>query len=58
MEDAKLYSLCFQFPLALLFYFPGSDGEEVLDFPHDTGFTHSKPFLLLPLIFPTMLLNF
>lgn len=54
MGAAKLPSLCFQFPLALLFFLfsPGSDEEEFLDVPDDTGFTRSRSSLSFSLIFP------
>lgn len=54
MGAAKLPSLCFQFPPALLFFLfsPGSDEEEFLDVPDDTGFNHSRSSSPLCLIFP------
>ncbi len=56
MGAAKLPSLCFQFPPALLFFLfsLGSDEEEFLDVSDDTGFTHSRSSLSLCFIFPTI----
>lgn len=53
MGAAKLPSLCFQFPPALLFFLfsLGSDEEEFLSAPDDTGFTCSRSSLSLCLIF-------
>lgn len=54
MGAAKLPSVCFQFPPALLFFVfsLGSDEEEFPDAPDDTGFTCFRSSLSLRLIFP------